>query len=554
MAERNDADREQRAPVLTDADIARISHFGEVCRYPKGTRVLTAGTPSPGMIVLLRGVISVSQRDFAGHTVPIDRLGPGEFLAEVTELSGGSALLDAWADDDVDAIAVPPARLRALLIAEAGLGERIVRTLILRRVSLISRGAGGPTLIGQASAPAMVRLQDFLSHNSYPYRVLDAAQDREAAALLEQAHAGAAEVLVACPDGSVLRDPSNEMLARRLGMVDTLAHDALFDVLVVGAGPAGLSTAVYSASEGLRVIVLDRRAFGGQAGASARIENYLGFPAGISGTALAGRAYVQAEKFGAEMLIPAQAVALDCTQQASRGESSVQLADGRRLRSRTVVLATGASYRQPHVARLDEFIGRGVWYWASPVEARLCVREDVVLIGGGNSAGQAAVFLSAFAARVWMLVRGDGLAATMSRYLIDRIAATPNITLLSRTELTTLHGERDHGLTGVTWRNNRTGALEEHAVRNVFLFIGADPATGWLGDCGVARDAAGYVLTGSGETTVAGAAASFASSVPGVFAIGDVRAGSVKRVGAAIGEGAMVVAQIHAYLAAHAGH
>ena len=299
---------EQAFPVLDEDDLARIRRLGYLQRYESGRRLFTAGEASPSMFVILEGAVSVRQRDGAGNVVPIVRLGPGQFLAEITEISGRPALVDAFADEDVEVLLVPPAQLRALLIAEADLGERIMRALILRRVRLIAAGASGPVLVGRSDSPAMLRLEAFLSRNAYPYRQIDAANDPDAAALLEQYGRAAAQVLAACPDGSVLRNPSDTSLARHLGMVDTAEHNAIFDVAVIGAGPAGLSAAVYGASEGLHVIVLDRRSFGGQAGASARIENYLGFPAGISGQALAGLAYVQAEKFGAEMLIPAQAI------------------------------------------------------------------------------------------------------------------------------------------------------------------------------------------------------------------------------------------------------
>jgi thioredoxin reductase (NADPH) len=300
------------------------------------------------------------------------------------------------------------------------------------------------------------------------------------------------------------------------------------------------------------VIVLDCRSFGGQAGASARIENYLGFPTGISGQALAGRAFVQAQKFGAEILIPTQAAALDCSCAESSGELSLRLGDGRTLRSRTVVIASGARYRRPVVPRLSEFEGRGVSYWASALEARRCANDEVALVGGGNSAGQAAVFLATHASKVHMLVRGAGLAASMSRYLIDRIGATPNIELHPHTELIQLRGEASAGLDGVSWFNRRTATEERRPIRNVFLFVGADPETGWLEGCGVALDAHGFVLTGQAvaERSVGRTPATLECSVPGVFAVGDVRSGSVKRVGGAIGEGAAVVASIHEYLAA----
>ena len=332
-------------------------------------------------------------------------------------------------------------------------------------------------------------------------------------------------------------------------MLDLLERDELFDVAIVGAGPAGLSTAVYAASEGLRVIVIECRSFGGQAGASARIENYLGFPAGVSGQALAGRACVQAQKFGAQLLIPAQAALLDCARTGGDGELKLKLKDGRTLRSRTVVIASGARYRRPAVPRLAEFEGRGIWYWASPLEAKLCVGEEVAIVGGGNSAGQAAVFLSSYASRVHMLIRGEGLAASMSRYLIDRIGATPSIVLHPNTDVFSLCDGAGAKLASVSWRGKRTGIQTMSNVRNLFMFIGADPETEWLSGCGVAVDADGFVLTGAPAQTAEGPApTALKSNVTGVYAVGDVRSGSVKRVGGAIGEGAAVVALIHAYL------
>ena len=544
--------RHQMFPVLAEAEIARMQRFGTLQSYPRGARLITAGTPGPGLFVILDGAVAVSQRDGMGHVTPIVRHGRGHFMGEVGALSGKPSLVDGIADDDVRVLLLLPGQLRALIIAEADLGERLVRALILRRVALIESGASGPVLIGAPGSAALLRLQNFLRRNGEPYHVVDAAQDTGAAALMEQYGAAPGEPLAVCPDGAVLVNPDENALARCIGMVDTLAHDDLFDVAVVGAGPAGLSTAVYAASEGLRVVVIDCRSYGGQAGASARIENYLGFPTGISGGALAGRAYVQAQKFGAEMLIPAEVASLDCARTGPDRELQIRLADGRRLRARSVVVASGARYRRPDVPRLGEFEGRGVWYWASALEAGLCARTEVVLVGGGNSAGQAAVFLSQHASRVHLLVRGPGLAASMSRYLIDRIAAAPNIELRPHTEITRLHGDVSAGLTAVTWRDHRLGVDDERALRNVFLFVGADPETRWLEGCKVAVDAHGFVLTGDalGAPPDGVRPAPLESSIPGVFAVGDVRSGSVKRVGGAIGEGAAAVAQIHRYLAA----
>jgi thioredoxin reductase (NADPH) len=538
-------------PLLNNADIARVRRFGSVARFRAGDLLFSAGQASPGMFFVLDGAIALSQRDGLGNVVPIVRQGPGQFAGEVGTLSGQSSLVDARADADGEALLVTPRQLRALIIAEADLGERLVRALILRRVALIESAHSGPVLIGTPQSPEILRLQTFLRRNGHPYHVVSADHDESAAALMEQAGAATADALVVCPDGGVLLNPTEEALAHCIGMTDTAADDELFDVVVVGAGPAGLATAVYAASEGLSVAVLDCRSYGGQAGASARIENYLGFPTGISGAALAGRAYVQAQKFGARILIPAQAVSLDCNRSRSDGVLTVGLADGSRLNGRVVVAASGARYRRPPVPSLADFEGRGVWYWASAIEAQICANAEVVLVGGGNSAGQAAVFLASHAARVNMLVRGPGLALTMSQYLIDRIEATQNIELLTHTELTALHGD-ENGLAAVCWRDRRDGAEVQRSLRNVFLFVGAEPETGWLQGCDVGVDSAGFVLTG--ESAVVGGAgpAPLESSIPGLFAVGDVRSGSVKRVGGAIGEGAAVVAQIHAAFARRA--
>ncbi|HYP85749.1 FAD-dependent oxidoreductase [Variovorax sp.] len=547
-----DKRRDQMFPTLAPEAVERLRRFGSPRRHARGECLFTAGEAAPGMFVVLSGQVSITQRDGLGHVVPIVRQGPGQFVAEVGQLSGRPSLVDCHADEDVEVLLIPPEQLRAMIIAEADLGERVVRALILRRVALIESGASGPVLIGPPGSADILRLENFLGRNGHPYHLVDAGTDPDAAALLEQY--GQSKVLVVCPNGSVLVNPGELALARCLGMVDCGERDELFDVLVVGAGPAGLATAVYAASEGLKVIVLDCRHFGGQAGASARIENYLGFPTGITGGALAGRAFVQAQKFGAEILIPAQVKSMDCAAAASGGPLVVTLDDGRRLRSRTVVIASGARYRRPAVPRLAQFEGRGVWFWASALEAKLCAQQEVALVGGGNSAGQAAVFLSQHAAKVNVLVRGPSLAASMSRYLIDRLDATPNITLHPHTELVRLLGEPDTGLTGATWFDRRLDAEHDCAARNIFLFVGAEPETEWLQGCGVAVDAHGFVRTGNAALPDAvqpqgHVPHALETSVPGVFAVGDVRSGSVKRVGGAIGEGAAAVASIHQCLA-----
>jgi len=543
--------RHQIFPELTEAEIARIGRFGTAKRYARGDPLLVAGEPGPGLLVVLSGEVSVSQRDGMGHVMPIARRGRGQFVGEIGQLSGRPAMVDAYAERDVEALLVPPAQLRALIIAEADLGERILRALILRRVGLIQSGATGPVLIGRTDSAEVLRLQNFLRRNGYPHHVIDAEKDGQAAELLHRNGGGPSDLLVVCPNGSMLLNPPEDTLARCLGMLDSADLDELFDVAIVGAGPAGLATAVYAASEGLSVVVLDCRAFGGQAGASSRIENYLGFPTGISGQALAGRAFVQAQKFGARILIPAKVAAMNCDRSGADHEVLLRLTDGRRIRSRTVVIASGARYRRLAVPRLHEFEGRGVWYWASAIEARMCNQLEVVLVGGGNSAGQAAVYLAGHAAKILMLVRGPGLADSMSRYLIDRIGAISNIELRTRTELKRLDGDATGHLSGVSWCNAGTGAVEERPISNVFLFVGAEPETQWLAGCHVGLDAQGFVLTGRAAASLVDGPepALLESTLPGVFAVGDVRSGSVKRVGGAIGEGAAAVAMIHQRLA-----
>jgi thioredoxin reductase (NADPH) len=548
-----DARREQMFPKLEPREIDRLRRFGEVHRYAAGEALFVTGDIAPGMFVLIKGSVRASRRDPLGHNAPIVEQGPGEFVAEVGQLSGQPALVDVHAIDDVEALLIPPENLRALMIEEPELGERIMRALILRRVALVEAGAGGPVLIGPESSPDVIRLQGFLARNAYPHQLLDPAQDHSAAELVKQYAPDPADLpLAVCPKGSILKNPTETELAHALGMVPVDDRDRTYDVAVVGAGPAGLSTAVYAASEGLSVIVFDARAFGGQAGASARIENYLGFPTGISGQALTGRAYVQAQKFGARIMIPTEVMRLD----VAETPAALHLRDGRRVKASTVVVATGARYRRLDVPNLQDFEGRGVWYWASPIEGRLCRNEEIVLVGGGNSAGQAAVFLRNFAAKIWMLVRGPSLAESMSQYLIDRIKATENIEVLTQTEIVALYGSPEKQLERVRWRNNATGEETEKPIRHVFLFIGADPATTWLRESGIVLDDKKFVLTGSDvpsdgrpSNDRSGRPLPLETSARGVFAIGDVRSGSVKRVGAAIGEGAVVVAELHAVLA-----
>jgi len=543
---------------LNEADIPRVARFAERRSFPDGAMLFEVGKPSPGMFVLLSGRVHFSRRDALGRSIPIwDRRGPGHFLGEVGQLSGADALVDVQAHGPVEALLLSPERLRALLVAEVELGERILRSLTLRRLGLVALGFGGPILIGRPTDSRMRALQEFLLRCGHPHSVLDPETDTDAAGLVERHAAGPDDLpLVVCP-GAVLKNPGEIALARYLNVLPNSIRERGYDVTVVGAGPAGLATAVYAASEGLSTLVIDGRGFGGQASASARIENYFGFPTGVTGQELAGRGFTQAQKFGAEFAIPAVAARLNChPREASGPPLSLVLEDGRTVSTRAVVIASGARYRRPSIPGLENFEGRGVSYWASPIEARSCRGRDVVLVGGGNSAGQGAVFLSGHAARVLVLIRGSNLSESMSRYLVDRIAATSNIHVHPFTELSALQANERGELEKVRLKNNHTGVEKEAAVRHVFLFVGADPATEWLRSCEVVLDGKGFVKTGSDLTLQELVRAGrkdvprpLETSAPGVFAIGDVRCGSVKRVGGAIGEGAAVVAELHTYLA-----
>ncbi len=539
---------EQTFPTLTSQEIARMRRFGELRNYRNGERLFEAGKPGLGMFVILSGHVALTQRDGLGHVTPVIDQGPGQFLAETGSLSGRIALVDGHAEGDVETLLIPPDKLRALLVAEADLGERIMRALILRRVSLIQGGVGGPVLIGPPDSVGVIRLQGFLTRNGLPHHLLDPERDHDAAELIARYSPSPGDwPLAVVADGTVLRNPGETELARALGMIGGAAGNKIYDAAIVGCGPAGLATAVYAASEGLAVVVLDARSFGGQAGASARIENYLGFPTGISGQALAGRAFTQAQKFGADIMIPVAVKSLDCSR--PDGAFALALDGGDTVRARSIVVASGARYRRPEIDRLEKFEGRGVWYWASPIEARLCGGQDIVLVGGGNSAGQAAVFLSGHARKIYMIIRGGGLGASMSRYLIERIEATPNIEFVFNTEVVALDGTEAGSLERVSWKSRLGGDAVTAEIRNLFLFVGADPATGWLDGCGVTLDRGGFVVTGAqSELNQRRLVPQLETSVPGVFAVGDVRSGSVKRVGGAIGEGAQVVAALHGFL------
>jgi thioredoxin reductase (NADPH) len=534
----------QMFPTLSAGEIERIRRFGESQGYRNGEPLAVVGQRGFGLAIVLSGEVEISQRDQSGRRTPIVTHPPGAFIGELAQLTGRPSLVDAYAKGAVETLAIAPNKLRALLVAEAELGERIMRALILRRVGLLETGAGGPVIVGRAADPDVLRLQGFLTRNGHPHQQLDPNDCAESRALVERFQVAEEELpIVLCPGGELLRNPTESCLARCLGLVGPMDPERLYDVAVIGAGPAGLATAVYAASEGLSVLVLDCRAFGGQAGASSRIENYLGFPTGISGMALMARAYNQAQKFGVEMAIPDEAVKLECDD-AGGGGRIVSLVNGERIRARAVILATGARYRRLDVAGVEDFEGTSVHYWASPLEAKLAAGEPIALVGGGNSAGQAVVFLASQAARVTLLARRP-LAATMSAYLIERIAGLPNVQVIEGAEVSGLEGH-DRTLEAIRWRVRGSSEEGRFPVRHLFLFIGADPNTDWLSGAEVTLDARGFIRTGSQlnpERLL------LETSRPGVFAVGDVRSGSVKRVAAAVGDGAQVVSALHAYLA-----
>src|SRR6266851_5736020 len=487
----------QRHPKLEPAEIERLRRFGEVRSYGAGEALVKVGAVGHGFAIILAGHVDITQHDQWDRRTPIVTHGPGSFMGELTTLAGRPALVDAHAQGPVEALIIPPERLRAVLVAEAELGERIMRALILRRVGLIQAGAGGPVIVGRAGNGDVLRLEGFLSRNGHPHQSLDAETDPEAKALIERFHIDPGQLpIVLCAGGQLLRNPSETELARCIGLVGPIDPDRVYDVAVVGAGPAGLATAVYAASEGLSVLVLDCRAFGGQAGASARIENYLGFPTGITGMALMGRAYSQAQKFGAEMAIPDEVIGLETVSSPGTGHFVLKLSNDERVSARSVVVASGARYRRLAVENLDAYEGSSVHYWASPLEAKLCTDQEVALVGAGNSAGQAAVYLASQAAKVWMLVRKPDLESTMSRYLVERIRGLSNVEVLTQTHVVGLEG-RDGMLEAIRWQDDASGKEIQRPIRHLFLFIGAEPNTNWLSSCGVMLDAKGFVLTGA---------------------------------------------------------
>ena len=532
----------QTFPRLRDEQLARIERFGAIRDYAEGTYLFRRGERSVDFYVVQKGSVEITDSGTDGHENVIHVHRDCQFTGELDLFNDREILVDGRTGEDSRIICVPRASFRRLIEAEPDIGEIIMRAFILRRVGLMRYSQGGVVLMGPSHSGDTLRIQRFLSRNGYPHRMLDTDADPDVGGCLDCQGIGLDELpVVMLPHGQVLRNPATPALADALGLTESFDPDRVYDVTVVGAGPAGLASAVYGASEGLDTLVIEPLAPGGQAGTSSKIENYLGFPTGISGAALAGRAQVQAQKFGARLAISRKAASIEC----DRSPFCVQLEDGTRISTRAIVIATGARYRALDVPDFDRFEGQGIHYAATWIEGNLCANEEVVVVGGGNSAGQAAVFLSGHAAHVHILVRGEGLAATMSDYLIQRIEASPKITLHPHCEISALEGERS--LERVSWTNKQTGESTTKRIGNLFVMIGAVPNTDWLDGC-VALDRGGFVVTGR---TADGMALSspYATEKPGIFAVGDVRSGSTKRVASGVGEGSVVVSAVHAYLA-----
>jgi len=542
---------DQMFPTLDAGQVETAKRFasGPIRHFEPAEIVFDIGQRNAPAWLVLKGAIDVTRRNALGTETPITTHHAGQFSGEVSQLAGREALARGLAGPEgCCALPFDASHVRALMIGSAEIGEIMMRAYILRRVGLIQDGNAGSVLVGRPGDSDLNRLENFLRRNGYPYTVLS-ADDEEGRTVMDRFGVLPEELpIMLCPNGTLLKRPTDAEAGICLGLTPDLDPAKIYDVAVVGAGPAGLATAVYAGSEGLSVIVLDQKSFGGQAGASARIENYLGFPTGISGMALAGRAFNQALKFGVEIAIPLEVSKLDCGDGRKGDPFTLELTDGGQVRAKTVVIASGARYRRPPIANLSMFEGAGISYWASPVEAKLCEGEEIALIGGGNSAGQATVFLAPKVKRLHLVVRGDGLEASMSRYLIDRIKALPNVELHTKTEIVALEGEQVTGLTGAVFRCKTTGETHTCPLRHIFLFIGADPNANWLEQC-VDVDGKGFVITGSkfadGNGAIGRPPLPLETSKPHVFAVGDVRAGSTKRVAAAVGEGAAVVAQIH---------
>ncbi len=540
----------QAYPTLNASAVQRLFRYGTESDIGADTIVVDQGELMERFVVVLEGeiVVEVSSR------VGVEQVavhGSGEFFGDVHSLSGRPSLVRGRMSKSGRILTIDRHSLKAVMQDDAELGEIFMRAFILRRIELLSTFSGDTIVLGSLNSPGTLRMREFLTRNGYPYSFADLDKEADVQQLLDEFQISAAEIPVLIQRENVLRNPTIEAITASLGLNAAVRADELRDVTIVGAGPAGLSAAVYAASEGLTAIMLEAAVPGGQAGSSSKIENYLGFPNGVSGLELTARAYDQAQKFGAEVLVANAGAQLACGVRPFE----LQTSDGSKIRSRTVVVATGAQYRKLPLDNLEKFEGVGIYYGAATIEAQMCVASEVIVVGGGNSAGQAAVFLSKWASKVHILIRSAGLASTMSRYLIRRIEESSNITLHPHTELAGLRG--GNHLESVVWLDNQTGQTQEHRIRHVYLMTGASPNTDWLRGC-VALDEKGFVLTGSDLTPEILNRASWPlsrkpylleSSVPGVFAAGDVRSGSVKRVASGVGEGSLAISFIHKFLA-----
>ena len=536
-------------PKLIPAQIDRIAAHGRIRSVQPGEVLIKQGDTSVPFFVVITGEVEIV-RPFDAYETLVTVHGSGEFTGEVNMLSGRRSFFRARATKPGKVIELDHQQMLTLVQTDAELSDILMRAFILRRVELIAAGVGDIILIGSTHSASTLRIKEFLMRNGHPYSYIDLERDPDVQNLLDNFKISASEIpVLICRGQLALRNPSNQQIADCLGFNESVDQTHVRDLVVIGAGPSGLAAAVYGASEGLDVLVLETSSPGGQAGSSSKIENYLGFPTGITGQELAARAYLQAQKFGAHMLI-AKATRLIC----DRKPYVIEFENGARISTRTVVIATGAQYRKLPLENLSRFEGAGVYYGATFVEAQLCGGEEVIVVGGGNSAGQAAVFLAQTAKRVYMLVRSAGLAASMSRYLIRRIENSPTITLRPQTEIVALEG--DNHLNSAYWRNGKTGQTEKHEISHIFVMTGADPNTRWLNDC-MALDSKGFIKTGPDLLPEDLGAAGWPltrppylleTSLPGVFAVGDVRGGSIKRVASAVGEGSIAISFIHKVL------
>lgn len=534
-------------PTLVAEHVARLAAYGESRHVASGEILLEPGATALYCFVVVRGAIEIVRETRESETV-IHRHLPGQFTGEANLLAGRRSLVRIQAVEDSDVIAIEREQLLRLLQTDAEVGDIVMRAFILRRAELIGRGYGDAVVLGSAHCAGTLRVKDFLIRNGHPFQSIDLDTDDGVQELLDTFGIKHADIpVLICRCELVLRNPSNEEIADCLGFNELVNLDQLRDVVIVGAGPSGLAAAVYAASEGLDALVVETTAPGGQAGSSSRIENYLGFPNGISGQELAARGWNQAQKFGAGIVVAKHATRLLC----DRKPYAIEIDRGQVVAARTIILASGARYRKPNVPRLMEFEGAGVYYGATFMEGQLCKGEEVAIVGGGNSAGQAAVFLSGIAKHVHVFVRSTGLADSMSRYLVRRIEANDRITLRTETELVGLGGKQH--LEDITWRHTPSDKTEQRPIRHLFIMTGAEPSTDWLEGC-IATDERGFIKTGSDlsrdELDAAGwplarAPHTLETSLPGVFAVGDVRSGSMKRVASAVGEGAAAVALVH---------